>query len=41
VQATRTAGTIEIEAAVNVRHVHLEPAKISIATKKVELRPAV
>ena len=41
VQSTKTAGTIEIEAEVNVRHVHMEPAKIAITTKKVELRQAV
>ncbi|MGA3133373.1 MAG: beta-galactosidase GalA [Terracidiphilus sp.] len=39
VQATKTAGTVEITAAVNVRHAHMEPAKITIATKKVGLRP--
>jgi beta-galactosidase len=41
VQSTKTAGTIEIVAEVNVRHVHIEPAKIAITTKQVELRPAV
>ena len=41
VQATKTAGTLEIEADVNVRHMHMEPAKISITTKKVEPRLAV
>jgi beta-galactosidase len=41
VQATKTAGTIEIVAEVNVRHVNIEPAKIAITTKQVPLRPAV
>ena len=41
VQATKTAGTIEIVAEVNVRHVHVEPSKIAITTKQVTLRPAV
>jgi beta-galactosidase len=40
-QSTKTPGTIEIEAQVNVRHVSIAPAKITIATKPVELRPAV
>ena len=39
VQATKTAGTIEVEAEVNVRHMHIAQAKITIATKKVALRP--
>ncbi len=39
VQGTKTAGTIEVEAEVNVRHMHIAPAKIAIATKKVPLRP--
>ena len=41
VQSTKTAGTIEIVAEVNVRHVHTEPAKIVITTKQVPPRPAV
>ncbi|MGB0063203.1 MAG: beta-galactosidase GalA [Terracidiphilus sp.] len=41
VQATKTAGTIEVEAEVNVRHMHVASAKIAIATKNVPLRPAV
>jgi beta-galactosidase len=41
VQSTKTAGTIEIVAEVNVRHVNLEPAKIVITAKQVKLRPAV
>jgi len=40
-QSTKTPGTIEIEAQVNVRHVSIAPAKIAITTKAVELRPAV
>jgi beta-galactosidase len=39
VQATKTAGTIEIEAEVNVRHMHIAAAKIAITTKKAPLRP--
>ena len=41
VQSTKTAGTIEIVAEVNVRHVTVAPAKIVITTKKVEPRPTV
>jgi beta-galactosidase len=41
VQATKTAGTIEIVTEANVRHVSMEPAKIVITTKQVKLRPAV
>ncbi len=41
VQATKTAGTIEIEAEVNVRHMHIAPAKIAIAAKQAKPRPAV
>jgi beta-galactosidase len=41
VQATKSAGTIEIVAEVKARHVSIEPAKIVITTKKVEPRPAV
>jgi beta-galactosidase len=41
VQATKTAGTIEIVAEVNVRRVNIEPAKITITTKQVPLRPMV
>jgi beta-galactosidase len=40
VQATKTAGTIEIVAEVNVRHVSMEPAKIAITTKQVKPRPS-
>jgi beta-galactosidase len=40
VQSTKTAGTIEIVAEVNVRHEHFEPAKIAITTKQVALRPS-
>ena len=39
VQGTKTAGTIEVEAEVNVRHMHVAPAKIAITTKQVKLRP--
>jgi beta-galactosidase len=39
VQSTKTAGTIEIVAEVNVRHVSMEPAKIVLTTKQVPLRP--
>jgi beta-galactosidase len=39
VQATKTAGTIEIVAEANVWPVNLAPAKIAITTTKVELRP--
>jgi beta-galactosidase len=39
VQATETAGTIEIVAEVNVRHEHFEPAKLVITTKQVPPRP--
>ncbi len=40
VQSTKTAGTIEIVAEVNVRHVNIAPAKITITTKQVPLRPS-
>ena len=40
VQSTKTAGTIEIVAEVNVRHVSMEPAKIAITTKQVKPRPS-
>jgi beta-galactosidase len=39
VQATETAGTIEIVAEVNVRHEHFEPGKLVITTKQVPPRP--
>ena len=38
VQSTRTPGTIEIEAQVNVRHVSMTPAKLTVTTRAVELR---
>ena len=41
VQATKRAGTIEIVAEVNVRHMTTGPAKIVITTKQVPLRPSV
>jgi beta-galactosidase len=41
VQATKTAGAIEIVAEVNVRHVTMAPAKIAIASKQVTSRPSV
>ena len=40
VQATKSPGTIEIEAEVNVRHMHIASARIAIATRKAEPRPA-
>ena len=40
VQSTKIAGTIEIVAEVNVRHISMEPAKIVITTKQVPLRPS-
>jgi beta-galactosidase len=40
VQSTKTAGTIEIVAEVNVRHLHIEPTQIAIATKLVKPRPS-
>ena len=40
-QSTKTPGAIEIEAQVNVRHVTIAPAKLTITTKKVEPRPSV
>ncbi len=39
VQSTKTAGAMQIEAAVNVRHEHIAPATLTIATKKTPLRP--
>jgi len=41
VQATRTAGTIEIEASTRTRNNDIAPAKLTVTTKQVELRPAV
>ena len=41
VQATRTAGTIEVNAEVNVRHMHIAPAKSAITTRKVALPSTV
>jgi beta-galactosidase len=41
VQSTKTAGTIEIVAEVNVRNVSIEPAKITITTKQAPPRPTV
>ena len=40
-QSTKTAGTIEIEAAAGSSDVPIAPAKLSIATRRVELRPTV
>ena len=40
-QSTKTAGTIEIEAAAGSSDVPIAPAKLSITTRRVELRPAV
>ena len=39
VQSTKTAGTIQIEASVSVRHEHIAPARIAITTRKTPLRP--
>jgi len=41
VQSTKNAGTIEIETSTNTRGMTVAPAKVTITTKKVELRPAV
>jgi beta-galactosidase len=41
VQATKTAGTIEILAEVYERNVYMEPVKIAITTKQVPLRLSV
>ena len=41
VQSTKTAGTIAIEAGATVRGSTVAPAKIEIATRQVEQRPAV
>ncbi len=40
-QSTKTAGTIEIEATNLVRHQEVAPAKLTITTKQITLRPAV
>jgi beta-galactosidase len=40
-QSTKTAGTIEIEASTSGGGSHVTPAKLTITTKQVELRPAV
>jgi beta-galactosidase len=40
VQSTKTAGTIEIVAEVNVHHVSIELAKIAITTRQVPPRPS-
>jgi beta-galactosidase len=40
-QSTQEAGTIEIEAVNLVRHQQVTPAKLTITTKQVALRPAV
>jgi beta-galactosidase len=40
-QSTKQAGTIEIEAVNLVRHQDVTPAKLTITTKEVALRPAV
>jgi beta-galactosidase len=40
-QATKEAGTIEIEAVNLVRHQQVTPASLTITTKQVALRPAV
>jgi beta-galactosidase len=41
VQSTKKAGTLEIEASTVVRGSTVTPAKVTITTKQVELRPAV
>ena len=40
-QSTKTAGTIEIEATNLVRHQEVAPARVTITTKQITLRPAV
>jgi beta-galactosidase len=40
-QATKKAGAIEVEAVSLVRHESVTPAKLTITTRQVELRPAV
>jgi beta-galactosidase len=40
-QATKTAGAIEIEACTRIRTGEIAPAKLTITTKQVELRPSV
>jgi len=40
-QSTKEPGTIEIEAVNQVRHQEVTPAKLTITTKQVALRPAV
>jgi beta-galactosidase len=39
VQSTKTAGTIEIEASARTRNNEIAPAKLTITTRQVELRP--
>jgi beta-galactosidase len=41
VQSTKTPGEIVIEAAASERHVNIAPAKLTITTQRVDLRPAV
>ena len=41
VQATRTAGTVTVEASCDDWRGALRPAQVTITTKKVELRPSV
>jgi beta-galactosidase len=41
VQSTRTAGTVTVEASCNDWRGELRPARLTIATRKVELRPNV
>jgi beta-galactosidase len=41
VQSTKTAGTIEIEASTIVRGSTVAPAKVTVTTKAVEIRPTV
>jgi len=41
VQASRTPGTITVEAHCDERHIKIAPAQVTITTKEVELRPSV
>ncbi|MGB3628558.1 MAG: beta-galactosidase, partial [Terracidiphilus sp.] len=40
-QSTKTAGTIEIEASARARNSDIAPAKLTVTTKQVEMRPVV
>ena len=41
VQSTKTAGTIEIVASARARNSDIAPAKLTVTTKQVEMRPVV